>query len=285
MTKFKKLLFPLFLIIASNTYLLSIADKNFYEQEHITVIVHGTWFPLISSYFTKMDCPLGITNAKHLQNGTLRRVSKALSRSAPDIFPISSIYVFGWSGALSFKGREQAAKQLYRELSKCKGKITLITHSHGGNVALNLAKIAQKYNKKSKNKFTIERLILLACPVQKATADYISSDIFKKIYSFYSKSDVLQVMDPQKLYCLKLKDNEQVPLFSQRVFASPFVIEVPIYINNSDPSHNKFLSRTFFSKLIKILELTDYQNKISINLSSISHTVHVATKLDSRLAS
>jgi len=54
-------------------------------------------------------------------------------------------------------------------------KVTLISHSHGGNVALNLAAIAEK-----ESPLSIERLILLACPVQQETAALVDAPMFKK---------------------------------------------------------------------------------------------------------
>ena len=47
----------------------------------------------------------------------------------------------------------------------------LITHSHGGNVALYLAPIAEE---DPLNAVTIEELILLACPVQVETSPYVN---------------------------------------------------------------------------------------------------------------
>lgn len=104
----------------------------------------------------------------------LRRHMEILTINNPDTYPREHAYIFGWSGKLSFTEREKEARNLYHALQNISIKykntyntqpiIRIIAHSHGGNVALNLAKIH-----KQENAFAlyVDELILLGCPVQK----------------------------------------------------------------------------------------------------------------------
>lgn len=123
-------------------------------------------------------------------------------------------YTFGWDGLLSPQKRYKAAKTLYYELEKeiknlaqenIFPKITLITFSHGANVALNLAAVKQDDPQLAQRPypFFIETLILLGAPIQKAT-DYLTHDpFFKHIINIYSTADKVQPMDifmPRQLF-------------------------------------------------------------------------------------
>jgi hypothetical protein len=113
-------------------------------------------------------------------------------------------YTFGWDGRLSQESRLNSAKILYssllKEISRIKNsldlkdqdlELILIGHSHGGNILLNLAKVKTEF----KNNLVIDKLIMLGTPVQSETKELISDPMFKKVYSFYSNGDIIQVMD------------------------------------------------------------------------------------------
>lgn len=111
-------------------------------------------------------------------------------------------YTFGWSGYLSRMHREIEAKKLYNALKKeinnlkaknIHPKIRIIGFSHAGNLILNMAKNLT-YNKEDLP-FSIDELIVVAVPIQKETDEYINHPIFKKIYSFYSMSDIAPKAD------------------------------------------------------------------------------------------
>jgi hypothetical protein len=111
-----------------------------------------------------------------------------------------SYYTFGWSGHLNQKRRTNWSKNLYdglvKEIEKlkkhgCKANVTILAHSHGGNVALKLAEIENKNKKNLK----IKKLILFGTPIQKETSDLVYSDIFDSIYNIYSRGDPVQVID------------------------------------------------------------------------------------------
>lgn len=126
-----------------------------------------------------------------------------LEQGDKDRFSTTNFYLCNWSGFLSHKERMLTAEKLYDFLIKKvqeaisqvgqAPKITIIAHSHGGNIALSLA----KHNQQNMTNLQIDRLVLLACPVQVRTANLVSDQIFKKVYAFYSYFDPIQVLDMQ----------------------------------------------------------------------------------------
>lgn len=112
-------------------------------------------------------------------------------------------YTFGWNGLLNMEERYKEAKKLYHELEKevallqshdLEPSLHIIAYSHGGNVALNLARIKQENI--TKPRFCVDKLFLLATPIQKET-DYLLGDtsFFKRSYLFYSTEDQVQTSD------------------------------------------------------------------------------------------
>src|SRR5690606_21498756 len=113
----------------------------------------------------------------------------------------------------------------------------IIAHSHGGNLALHMAKI-----RTAPSPLTVKSLILLACPVQEKTMHLIDTPMFQRIYSLYSSFDLVQVLAPQlrrsdltKPYFAKASKGTQkkrgykIPSFSSRLFPQhPHVIQAKI---------------------------------------------------------
>lgn len=197
-------------------------------MKRTTIFIHGTLppkpvlsLPMVERFFR---CPQGLTKLSELPNSHLKDILTTLSTKHPNEFPSEQLYTFGWSGELNHSGRKKAAEQLFNSIQELTN-ITLITHSHGGNVALHLDAIAQE-----NQPFTIKELILLACPVQIETMSAINGTTFKEIYSLHSHHDLLQVIDPQglhsffenlKTYGLEftMQNLKQLgPLFSERHF-------------------------------------------------------------------
>lgn len=129
-------------------------------------------------------------------------------------------YTFGWSGLLSSRKRYEAAEELYRELQAevqrlqekhIIPKITLITYSHGGNVALDLPRVHSNQEKEGAifEPLSIESFIMLACPIQKANDYLVEHPLFKKVYNIFSTEDFVQQWD---LF------STQNQFFSQRMF-------------------------------------------------------------------
>lgn len=233
----------------------------------ITVWVHGTRF-LPRNTFKKLDfCPLGFNKASDVESIYYHRtLAIALSEAHPEKFPLETFYLFGWSGDLSFQVREHAGLELYQHLEKLtqdyeekyksKPIIRIITHSHGGNVALNLA-----VTKKNPS-FSIEELIMLACPVQKKTSSLAHNPLFKKIYSLYSTLDSIQIMDPQGFYKANHRNKStklaERPLFSQRLFTNASnIVQIKLKINGHGIMHLGFVTRSFMHLLPSLLQHLD----------------------------
>ncbi|MBA3953706.1 hypothetical protein H0X48_00095 [Candidatus Dependentiae bacterium] len=242
----------------------------------LTIFVHGTLFNFLRPFlFNFFYCPTGLTPAHEFdQKYYLAHIAPTVVQGAPHIFSLDTFYYFGWSGALSARERKKVAHQLYHTIIKLKEQykatageepcIRLIGHSHGGNIALNIAQIADKHKECS---LTIEQLILLATPVQKETAPLVKHERFKQIYSFYSSADFVQRLDPQGLSNFgRLLTNKGLadaldnidrvgPLFSERLFKPhPRLIQIKTRVLDKSLSHGDFLRLNFFTHLPKVLE-------------------------------
>lgn len=221
------------------------------------VFVHGTKTSLISRLVHQSDYPVGFLASKDTQTeSVMTRIGRTLNCSDPEEFPVDSFYYYTWPGKLSFESRLRAAQGLYDILRNHKGPITIITHSHGCNVALNLAYWAQKNQDTS---FAIDRLILLAPPVQEVTKPYVYSPIFKRVYTFYSSADIMQVGDMQALYWESYAYTEpstRVPWLSKRTFnPAPHIIQTRVLLDGQSPGHLNFLLKRFIKKLPALLKL------------------------------
>lgn len=221
-------------IIRNSIAVPGIPMANIPDKPTITVWVHGTRFIFQHS-------PPGLLHATSLPDGHyLKDYAQELAHWAPHKFPINMFYTFGWSGQMNCKKRVEAARDLYIALineclaiQQCTGMvpaIRLITHSHGGNVALNLARFQDLYRG-----LVIDELIMLACPAQQATQKYIANPMFKAIFHICSLADPAQLMDPEGLY------HKGAPFFSQRWFNPyPNLIQASLTINDRSPSHTSF---------------------------------------------
>jgi len=232
---------------------------------NITIFVHGTHTATMNRIFKPfISVPNRIVKVSSLSNKHyMRNIASVLSEAGSE-FSWQDFYAYGWSGKLDPKEREDAARTLYSEIKKLileykkqnlKPKITIITHSHGGNVALNLAKFNED------NSFLIDRLILLAVPVQEMTSKFVEDDLFNKIYSFSSSLDLLQIGDPQALYSASKVDNKKCPWFSKRFFKpTKNLRQVKIKINDRAIFHVEFVMGRFIKfipALIKQMDLLD----------------------------
>lgn len=233
------------------------------KESQITIWIHGTKFFFNYFFPTLFYCPLGITPVLNLEKKYHHRsIAQILCQKDPVRFNLSTFYLFGWSGKLSFQAREMAAEQLYQalkllvaEYNNKYGKkpfIRIIAHSHAGNVVLNMVKI-----KDADSTIKISELILLACPVQEKTASLVTDPFFEKIYSIFSTSDSVQILDPQGLYRIK-KDETKPPFFSQRLFAAqPHIVQVALKLNGQSPMHMGFLFGKFLNILPPVLDELD----------------------------
>ncbi len=243
----------------------SVIKENNRLTGNITIFVHGTHTATMNRIFKPfIGVPNRIVKVSSLSNRHyMCNIANVLSHTGSE-FPWQDFYAYGWSGILCPKEREMAAENLYSEIKKLileykkqslDPKITIVTHSHGGNVALNLAKF------KEVDSFLIDRLILLAVPVQKMTSKFVEDSLFNKIYSFSSSLDLLQVGDPQALYSASKIDDKKCPFFSKRFFKpTKNLRQVKVKINNRAIFHVEFVMERFIKfipDLIKQMDLLD----------------------------
>lgn len=247
------------------------------ERIPLTLFIHGTHppdpilnLPPVNRFFR---CPKGISKLSELQDSHTKDFLTSLSSKHPQIFPADHCYVFGWSGHLNHTMRKESAHDLYKDLTKLQKEYALrdlkiflrvITHSHGGNVALCLKSAADAY---PESNLTIDELILLACPVQLETADYAKNKLFTKVYSIHSHDDLLQIIDPQGLraFLEYLKNfgleftltnlKELGPLFSERHFPKYCqVTELNVKYSHRELFHIEFLLPRFMESLPMLIE-------------------------------
>ena len=228
------------------------------QKPCITIWIHGTKLTppaIMHNFFYRK---LGLHAAQSYETRYhMRTIAQTLASENPLQFCQDNFYFFGWSGKLSFKERKKAAQELYAHLLdlheiytekyKQSPSIRLITHSHGGNVALNLARVRNE-----NCHLKIDELILMACPVQTETMNLVQEPLFEKIYSFYSKADLMQIIDPQGLYNNKLP---QTPLFSRHLFPHHVnLIQIETKTSRHGFSHVEFLLIKFIRHLPAIMD-------------------------------
>ena len=210
----------------------------------VTIWVHGTkpgalspkvFRPLVDSIGRFLFLKEGLHKASLLdEKYYLQMLARKLCSNNQDLFDFCHMYFFGWSGKLSRAGRKRASEKLFLELVcisqvyqrvfNCKPLFNIVTHSHGGNVALHLAEVAPE----GQTDVRIEKLILLGCPIQKHTSQLIHSSLFVRIYNIYSHTDTIQIIDPQGLHGLFAQRSDRSlktmlkelfkPLLSERHF-------------------------------------------------------------------
>lgn len=168
----------------------------------ITVYVHG------SQNATKLlskdiwYCKKGLHHINELPKSSLFvQDAELLQKGNPLLFNQDHYYTYGWSGKINFSVRKEAGQELYHALKTLLEKyyqehgaypvVRIITNSHGGNVALNMAQQLPFFEN---SKIELE-LILLACPVQKATEHIVNHPQISRIYNLYSTFDLIQKLD------------------------------------------------------------------------------------------
>jgi hypothetical protein len=262
----------------------------------MTVWIHGTTFSPFLRYFHA-----GPRGLRHISTYSPRllfptaphRNAQILASLDPKRFSYAHFYTYGWLGKLSFTARRQAAQDLqacllkeldmYQAKHGIRPKLRLITHSHGGNVALNLAHV-----KEAGSNLVVDELILLACPVQQATQCCVKDPMFKKVYSLYSNDDLFQIADPQGVYSyesqgrvkLKGQTRAQKPFFSTRTFPHHAnVVQACLMFNKRPLSHADFIFKKFIKSLPLILDELDYLHEKAQNDIMKSEEAHIRLSL------
>ena len=232
-------------------------------QKPITILVHGTRLPppllLIPGLAQQVMTPPGIYHADDVSSFYFyKRVALQLARFNKDFFPEESLCLYGWSGELSMSARKRAAEGLYNFIKSLRSDVryqhtpvTVITVSHGGNVALSLAAVAMEHKDTT---LLVNKLILLACPIQEQTKGGAQSPIFGMVYNLYSRGDLIQLADPQGLQGASC-------LFSQRRLDkghSLFNIEIRRRRRGS-LGHIEFVTQAFLKNISVIVNQAQKQ--------------------------
>lgn len=234
-------------------------------RPRLNIWIHGTAHPVTmckKAWYREFGEDKLLKFADLRPNGEAYRTARALNQGNMQDFALPDFHFFRWTGLLDYKKREKASMALYHALKKeiqaiflktgQKPFVTIITHSHGGNIALNLAQI----NEQNEGDLQVDRLILLACPVQDRTAKWSEHHTFNKIYAFYSSMDMIQVL---AINNLKLagrrfgKNNDKIT-------------HVKTSWKHYGLMHNDFKGEYFVAKLPGALKQIDYH----INLSKWS---------------
>lgn len=233
----------------------------------VTIWVHGTRMSKVvfQNFFRSipgLQSPLAYNKSNNQFD-----IAMALFAGDPAHYQPDDVRMFGWSGKLSHEARGQGAHELYEELIMFahdfeqkygfKPEFDFITHSHGGNLVLRLVEEAKKHQEQ----LVINKLILLACPVQQATMAYAQDPMFKNIISIYSPSDLVQVVDPQGIHEVKnaVQNGQMIkkntPFFSNRRFpAQKNMLQIKVTRHGHGLAHINFLQTPFLKVLPHFLE-------------------------------
>ncbi len=148
-------------------------------------------------------------------------------------------YLFGHLGMLTQAYRKKAAQELYDHLCKTiddlqhqyhKVRLTIVCHSHGGNIALNLVTAEEKYQRG----LVIDDLVLYGMPVQVETAAFAYNRMFKRVINCYSDGDSVQNNDR-----FSTKTRQSHKIFSdslleiERIGDNKLVYDVRLLVNSN----------------------------------------------------
>jgi len=252
----------IFLCILTIFGSINTVQNQVLKPDWITIYVHGTTTKLGLNFLTKF-CPeivYGAPGLHHVdkmpKNALFRRDVDTLCAGDNNRFCKDHFYTFRWSGSLSFSARELAGQQLYDEVVKLLQdykqkygyypKLRIMTFSHGGNVALNMASHLPFF----KGEPVYLEFLIVACPVQKTTEKFIEHSEINSIYTIYSSRDLLQVADNYKF--------ENKRYFPKRFFKTNKnnCKQIKVIINKRGLGHLDLL-RSFTVHLPEVLNKAD----------------------------
>lgn len=238
------------------------------KKRVVVIFVHGTrpteLVPSVMERFiTRIEevlCvekeKIGLISYKDLENREYLTELAAVYCKSKDS-STDDFYFYSWSGKLNPQERKNAGIQfagaiskLIKEYEKKDGEkpiIEIISHSHGGNVALLMGEHLYAID----SACVVDTLILLGCPIQKITKYLVTLPVFKKVYNIHSHNDWLQILDPQGIHPLMHEKiskeffgtfHDNFHLFSERHFCSTHrhIIDVNVrWSKNKKPQDPK----------------------------------------------
>lgn len=252
------------------------------DMSHTLVLwIHGTRFIKNHGFKSVFNKQSQLKNALALmQIRYYRRIIESLSENF--LLKKENFYFFGWNGKLSHAERKKCASYLYNALKNLEKqyqkkhniapKIIIIGHSHGGNVILNMA----SYHS-DQSALLLDKVVLLACPVQETMYHHLKSSLFKKIYVLYSYQDLIQRLAPNFLRTenFSFKNIKLFP-FSKRLFPDQDnLTQARIIIDGDGPAHNDFVKSPFLSWLPSVL---DHMETWDCALNQARYVAHISTK-------
>lgn len=198
----------------------------------------------------------GLSLAKNLpENYHFYKSAMLCSKHDPCGYDIDHFYTYGWNSSdLRPSNRYKNGQELYLAINKqlieyrksydCVN-VRIVGNSHGGNVVLN----SLAWLPFDQTDACVE-VVFFGTPIQEATRDFINNQYVSKAYSFYSTSDWIQMIDPQRLYSACPK---QAPFFSRRMFLpTDNVIQVQLKVNGKSIGHGGY--RTLLGHLPNIIK-------------------------------
>jgi len=230
-----------------------IASKITTPDHSITIFVHGTYPVRKALQFSfgrfLMYCPQGLSLAKNLPSYYhFHKMAKGCFDLDSKSYSLDQFYIFGWKSehvydhvrsksAVDLVGELQHLVSSYYKMHNVIPKVRMIGFSHGGNVVLHTA----SYLPLIVNKKTVDIDVwIFGTPVQHANKNLVNSPNFNKVYSFYSKKDWIQRMDPQGLR------NSEISIkhfWSDRMFdLTDRCIQVEFTVNGYPISHTYYRS-------------------------------------------
>lgn len=245
------------LLLAGGIVYLYINKERFMAHKKIptiTIFVHGSR-PQLPEWVFKMAHYSFLPGLHHAQEQLPEHGPRAIidGLNESNYADPAHLYFFGWSGKVSNSERKRTAQELllpaleqlvqqYQTEHQATPTINIITHSHGGNVALYLLHALEETN----SHIIINELVLLAVPVQAWTKTFTASTKCTHIFSLYSTDDTLQVIDPQGIQAqVQTPEMANKPDFfklSDRTFDhQPNLTQARIIINGRDPWHIGFI--------------------------------------------
>lgn len=256
------------------------------QPPKVTIWIHGTnlqlvlpkklypFMPLTYQPKRPLDLTTTLVPVQQLSpQSQVRTLAQELAQQDPANFNLEQFYLLRWSGGWGTTAREHAAVDLYQLLTDLVAnltaqfgvtpEITIIGHSHGGNVALNLARV---YNREQLN-FQVKRLVLLACPVLAESCQAVADPLFRQIYALYSQGDWIQILD--------LQDWDWG--FAVRNFpVAPQLQQASVQCAGQDLDHFGFKQRNFIANLPTILQLMDRQFGRYYRVHKLAHGYQLA---------
>lgn len=248
----KRLVFAFLMIgcclFLGKKFVFNVLVKNRGNAPTITIFIHGSRSAIKYILPKRYQSKFGLHSVQEYENDShYFELAKIFEQKDSKKYKKEDFYIFGWNGEVSFRVRKNLAQNLYGQMKKISHfyteksgqvpKFQIITFSHGGNIALQLAEFL------SDNDTMKLELTLIGCPIQATTESMVNHPSFEKVSVISSRGDLIQCADPHNLY--GIKRDKKTKIFSRRFFdLADFDIKVQhkidqyvVTVNNKKPGH------------------------------------------------